>query len=239
MVFKVPLLVLIILFLFLTTNAIATDEDLARVKESLKIDAPTLNVKEVRKTEIDSLFEVLTNGKIIYYAPKSHQILFGELVSTAGESITAKRLAEVQAMVIDALPLNKAIKIGNGKHTVIEFSDPDCPYCRKTSMFFKDRTDITHYIFLFPISEIHPKAYNKGLSILCATDRGKVFHEVLSGSLDTGAIKCANETVKEELDAHIAIANNLSIHGTPALWIDGVKIAGADMLRIRELLDKQ
>ena len=31
----------------------------------------------------------------------------------------------------ETLNLDKALKIGTGKTTIIEFTDPDCPYCRQ------------------------------------------------------------------------------------------------------------
>jgi thiol:disulfide interchange protein DsbC len=40
------------------------------------------------------------------------------------------------ALSAETLDLDKALRIGTGKTTVIEFTDPDCPYCRKAYQYF-------------------------------------------------------------------------------------------------------
>jgi len=57
-------------------------------------------------------------------------------------------LLPVSAAAAD-LDLSKALVIGNGPKTVIEFTDPDCPFCRKAASYFANRTDVTKYVFLY------------------------------------------------------------------------------------------
>ena len=39
------------------------------------------------------------------------------------------------------IDVSKAITIGSGPKTVVEFTDPDCPFCRKASKYFEGRRD--------------------------------------------------------------------------------------------------
>ena len=65
----------------------------------------------------------------------------------------------------DTLDLTKAVKIGNGKTMVIEFTDPDCPFCRKAEAYLQKRTDLTRYIFFIPLKS-HPASKGKVQYIL-------------------------------------------------------------------------
>ena len=42
----------------------------------------------------------------------------------------------------------KAVRIGSGPNTVIEFTDPDNPHGRKAAQFLAGRTDVTRHVFL-------------------------------------------------------------------------------------------
>ncbi len=39
------------------------------------------------------------------------------------------------------LPLDKAIRIGNGSHVVVEVSDPDCRFSRRMSRYWSMRKE--------------------------------------------------------------------------------------------------
>jgi len=229
--------VLLALFLlFFAARAFA--QSAAEVETSIQKQFPGLKVEAVNKTEIEGLYEVLLQDSIVYYHPKSGMTLLGELFSKDGVSLTALRKAERSAAKIKDLPLEKAIKIGNGQHTVIEVVDPDCPFCRKTAAFFQKRSDVTQYVYLFPIKELHPDAERKAQYILCAEDRKKAYEEVLSGKLDDQDFTlCKSPEVQDLLAEHQRIGQRLGVRGTPTLWVDGEFVPGADLPRIVKLLE--
>jgi len=55
------------------------------------------------------------------------------------------------AKLAKTLPLEKAVKIGDGKKVVIEITDPDCPFCRTASEYFSKKTDVIRYVFFAPL----------------------------------------------------------------------------------------
>jgi thiol:disulfide interchange protein DsbC len=56
---------------------------------------------------------------------------------------------------VKEIPLEKGIKIGDGKSVVIEFTDPDCTFCRKAADWLeKNREGVTRYVFLYPITRL-------------------------------------------------------------------------------------
>jgi len=101
------------------------------------------------------------------------------------------------------------LKIGNGENQVIEFSDPDCGYCRKASEFFSKREDVTRYIFFFPLSE---QSETKVRHILCSADRERAYKNVYEGKLDgTVCVVCKDEKVEAIIKADRDAGNRLRI----------------------------
>ncbi len=141
--------------------------------------------------------------------------------------------------IASGIDLSKAVVIGNGPKKVIEFTDPDCPFCRKASEYFHKRTDITRYVFFTPLT-MHPNARKKVQHILSGSDMAKLYYEVMSGSLDR--IDNSKITVTEAgvrlLEEQQAIAKSAKIDATPTFMIMGRIIEGFDLPKIEALLGK-
>jgi len=82
--------------------------------------------------------------------PKDDVIIYGPLISKDGVNITRESSIKKMAQKMASLPLDSALKIGNGKTTVVEFIDPNCHFCRESYKFFTQHKDVTIYAFLFP-----------------------------------------------------------------------------------------
>ncbi len=135
------------------------------------------------------------------------------------------------------MDLGKAIKIGSGKTLVIEFTDPDCPYCRKGAEFFRNRQDVTLYVFLTPLA-IHPQAKEKAQYILSASDKAKAYDEVLSGKLDGHKPAGITAEGTKLLEEHMAIAKAAKADSTPTFIICGRIIEGFNPQRLEAALGK-
>lgn len=75
---------------------------------------------------------------------------------------------------------------GNAKVTIIEFSDFQCPYCKRgfetISQVLKEYDGKVRLVFKqFPLNAIHPKAQKAAEASVCATDQNKFweFHDIL------------------------------------------------------------
>ena len=133
------------------------------------------------------------------------------------------------------LDLDKAVKVGSGKITVIEFTDPDCPFCRRAEEFFGKRTDVTRYVFLVPLP-MHPDAPAKAQYILSAADGAKAYTAVMGGSLDRKKPEGITDLGKQRLAEHEQIAKSAKVGGMPTFIISGIIIEGLDTNRINKLL---
>jgi thiol:disulfide interchange protein DsbC len=152
--------------------------------------------------------------------------------------ILSSQLFTGQAMA-SGIDLDKSLVIGNGPKKVIEFTDPDCPFCRKASAYFHNRRDITRYVFFNPLA-MHPHARQKVQYILSSPDKARLYHEVMSGMVDRMDAKNLPVTatgvkLQEEQQA---IAKKSGIDSTPTFMIMGRIIEGFDLPKIEELLGK-
>jgi len=237
---KKLLLTVLVLFVGTGVNLVSAFEE-ADVITQLQKSFPMIVIEKVSPSPVSPLVEVLTEtGDLFYFEPKTAKVILGEILSSEGENLTRKRKEAIAAARVKALPLHEAIQIGNGKHVVIEFVDPDCPYCRRGEAFFESRTDITRHVFLYPIPELHPDAERKSRYILCADDQVAAYHEVMAGKLDkmTNPVfeTCKDAKTLALLEKHKNIARQLGVRGTPAFWVNGHAVQGG--LNIPEILNR-
>ncbi|APG23995.1 hypothetical protein A7E75_02380 [Syntrophotalea acetylenica] len=206
----------------------------AEAAAQMKRMFPQTGIDGFLPSPIPGLYEVTAGGQIFYFSPEGYLVL-GEIWSKDGQSITAQRREQILAGKVKELPLDKAVTIGNGPHQVIEFTDPDCPYCRKLDDYLSAREDITRHIFFCPL-ETHPQARDKALYILCSTDRETAKHEVFTGMWDgtRPSLKNCSTTL---LDEHLRLAGAVGVRGTPTLWVNGKRIGGANIEAIASILD--
>lgn len=230
--------ILIAAFLAVVT---ATDAEARGALEDVSVsftkDYPAVSIEHIEKTDVEGLYEIQAGCNILYYHPKTGNVLFGEMISKTFSNITSDRKAVLLSSVLKALPLTKAIKIGSGKNVVIEFTDIDCPFCRKLEEFFEKRSDVTRYVYLFPIEKLHPDSAKKSVAVLCSSDKPGAYREAVKGIHDSGDIPaCPKDGPAALLEDHLALAGKLCVQGTPALWINGTPVAGANIPQIDQLL---
>ncbi len=113
-----------------------------------------------------------------------------------------QRETELLTVKMKKVSLNEAIKIGNGKNIIVEFTDTDCPYCRASSKFLAGQKDLTRYIFFVSLSG-NPQTAAKVKYIFCSSDKAKAYEEVMGGKLDDPLPKpCDSKEAQELYDKH-------------------------------------
>ncbi|WP_420267252.1 DsbC family protein [Candidatus Magnetominusculus dajiuhuensis] len=208
------------------------------VEDKIKEIFPDVKPDSVKESPIKGLYEVVKGNEIVYFDPVTGYLIFGEIVSPKEKkSITADRKRQLREVKLKNIPLDKALKIGNGKKTVVEFTDPDCPFCRKVGAYLATRSDVTRYVFLFPIPQLHPKAAEKAKYILCSADKKKALEDVMAGKHDNDTLElCSDPKVDELLKEHKTVGDGAGVTGTPLLIIEGTFVDGANMPLIEKLL---
>ena len=203
-------------------------------EDALRAAFPQVSFESLSPTEITGLYEVVSGQNVFYYYPEKDLILTGEIIGKDFKSRTAERKGLLAAKAVKSLPLDKAVKIGEGKKTVIEFTDPDCPYCKKASEYFAKRTDVTRYVFFAPFA--HPAAITKIQYILGASNKAEAYDAMMFGQPIPASAKPPTEAVKALAQEHLEMAKKLGVQGTPTFFIGGAQVVGADLKKLDELL---
>ncbi len=210
-------------------HAADQNEDVAR---HVRRVFPQLTVTSVSTSPIAGVYEIAAGSNLIYFDPASESVIFGEIFSKEGKSLTAERMQQLAAAHVKDLPIEKAVRIGDGPITIIEFTDPDCPYCRKADEHLKSKPNVTRLVFFYPLPS-HPGAATKARYVLCSIDRAKAYEAVMSGSFDSTAPSCADNAEAARLLAeHMEIGRSFGVKGTPTFVVNGEVIQGADVVRI-------
>ncbi|MHB8771256.1 MAG: DsbC family protein [Syntrophales bacterium] len=229
----------VLVICILLAIASGTPLQAATPEESFRKNFPDIPLESINPTEISGLYEIIAGGRVAYYIPGKEYLFVGNMISKERKNITEERNNEILTARIKSLPVEKAVKIGNGPRTVIEITDPDCPFCRKASEYFAKRTDVTRYVFLYPISSIHPKAEAKIRYIFCAQDKAKAYEEAMGGKLDDMKFTtCEDPGAAELAKIHRELGDKVGIPGigTPLFVIDGQVVRGANIPQMDQIL---
>lgn len=149
--------------------------------------------------------------------------------------------------------------------TIVEFSDFQCPYCLKAkptlARLRSEYPDSVRVVFKhFPLS-FHKQAINAHRAALAAGEQGKFWemHDLIFANprtldaedmkqharaldLDVAAFEQAfgSERLREAIDRDVAEGRAAGVRGTPAFFINGRLLSGAQPFeRFKQLVDEE
>ncbi len=141
-----------------------------------------------------------------------------------------KKTAPQAPKVIDItkIPLDDALLIGKPSATrkIIVFDDPECQFCSalQTEMqtVVKNHPEVAFLIKMFPLTKIHPAAYEKARAIVCAKSVA-MLEDSLAGKPIPPPL-CDTDQVKRNLE----LGKSLGVVSTPTLIMpDGRVVPGS------------
>ena len=207
-------------------------------EQQFKKSFPQVQYESFMQASIQGIYEVYDGQRILYYLPEGDVLFVGNMFSKDGKNITQESNTKRMVVKLTNLPLEQALKIGNGKTAVVEFIDPNCHFCRLSFNFFNARKkDVTMYVFFYPLSEDSSK---KIRHIVCAKDKVQTYEDVLSGKLDGNAQLnlCNSKEAESMLQNHQQISAKVGVQATPLFYIKGEAVPGFDQSAIEKLLAK-
>ena len=218
-------LTIIVVLLITAASACAGEPTVA---DKIRKLFPQTPVETITSSPVKGLYEVTVGENVIYFDPISGHTIFGEMRSPSGVNITFLARQKLSAQKYETFKkhLSAAIKIGNGPNEVIEITDPDCPFCRKMYRFWEKRSDVTRYVFLMPLTQLHPKARAHADYILSAADPITALDEVETGKFDQVALPTI--VLNDSRIQAQAAALVSGINGTPAYFVNGAFVSGAN-----------
>ena len=185
------------------------------------------------------IYQANAGGRIVYYAPKSEHLLFAAVYDRNGVNVTALAQEAAAAKRLKHIDPAKALAIGPaGAPTVIEFTDPDCPYCRALDRFWAAKAAEGKPVrrLIFFVSGIHADAAAKAEHILCSPDPAAAFEKLYAGAAPKVLATCA--AGKAKVAVHAATVTQLGIGGTPTVIVDGRIVSGFRQDELEAFLNK-
>lgn len=213
----------LLLMTLLSSPLIADEADVKKIMET-KLKT---KVDSVTKSGYFGLYEVFTDGNIIYTDEKATAIIFsGQLIDTRSmKNVTEERMKKLTAIRFNDLPLDQAIKQvrGDGKRVLATFEDPNCGYCKRLAKDLQKLDNVTIYTFLLPI--LSEDSVVKSKQIWCSSNRSKAWNDwMLDGRSPSGKSDCDTTAVTKNQE----FGRKLNITGTPTIFFgDGERVPGA------------
>lgn len=184
------------------------------------------------------IYQANAGGRILYFAPKSGHLLFANVFDHNGVNLTALAQEEHARKGLAAIDPAKALAIGpRGAPTVIEFTDPDCPYCRALDRFWAAKAAEGKAVrrLIYFVSGIHPEAAAKAEHILCSPDPAVAFKAIYDGASPKSLITC--EAGRAKVSADTELVQRIGVSGTPTVIADGKIFAGFQQAELQTFLD--
>lgn len=200
----------------------------AQAQEQLRQTFTNLQFEDFGPAPVKGpVYQANTGGRIIYFAPESEHLLFAAVYDKNGVNVTALAQDASSRRRLGAIPLQDGLMIGPaGAPEVIEFTDPDCPYCQALERFWEAKAaegrPVRRRVYF--VSGMHPKAAALAEHILCSPDQQAAFMQVYSGSRPDALGKCSSGAEKVKRD--MAAVHGVGIAATPTIIINGRVISG-------------
>lgn len=205
----------------------AARADEAAVKKRFENRFPGAAVTSVVPAPLPGLYEVFVQDQLLYTDEEVSYVLNGSLIDAASRrNLTEERLGRLRGIPFDQLPLGSAIKIvkGNGSRKLAILEDPDCPFCRRLEQELTGIDNITMYVLLYPLEQLHPGATAKSIRVWCAENRAKAWSDAVLGKANPGA----RADCKHPIESLKKFAEGHRIFATPTMVFEsGMRVAGA------------
>ncbi|MDD4962342.1 MAG: DsbC family protein [Gallionella sp.] len=209
-----------LLLLCLLNTAQATE---AEIRQSLQSKFPNIGkIEHIVKTSYAGLYEVVIGDQLLYTDEQGLYLFDGSIVDVKTRTnLTEKRSQVLFAIDFDKLPLEWAVKKvkGNGKRKMAYFTDPNCGFCKKLEKELSKVTDVTLYVYLYPIFQGSDEIVR---NIHCAKNPVKAWDDLM-----LNGVAPANASCKVSTDKVVALGKKMHVNGTPNLIFgNGVQIPG-------------
>lgn len=185
-----------------------------------------VKVESIRKTPIQGLYQVDSDGEVFYIDESGRYGLVGAALVDMQKQVdlTAAHIERKQTIDFSTLPLQYAIKEvrGTGQRKFATFEDPTCPICKVFAKFIDQLDNVTVYKFMFPV--IDPSSVSFARVAWCSSDKGAVWRSIMAGAKPTGRQDCDINGLLEILKT----GERLQIKNTPTVFLSsGKRLVGA------------
>jgi len=209
------------------------------------------SVYEAFKDRIDQPRDVIAPQIEAFLLNQARQARFDSLVSALRDEYDVVNYLEPPRFEVAATGPAKGPE--SAPVTIVEFSDFECPFCKRIyptlNQVMDEYDGRVRLVFRqFPLLALHPNAQKAAEASLCADEQGKFWelHDAIfegSGGLGVASLKARAAEIgldqdefgtcldsgrfAEQVAADVTAGRALGVSGTPALFINGRYLSGA------------
>lgn len=209
------------------SHAYASDDVAVKLQQTLQQRFPTIRINAVQPSPVPGLYQVIAGNQIVYVDASGDHMIVGKMMDTrTKEDLSAQAIDAHDSIDFKSLPFGEAIKIvkGNGSRKMALFADPDCPYCQRLETDMRSVSNVTIYLFLFPLEQVHPHALADAKAIWCSPDRASAWTNWM---LEHKPIPAGGSCANDPITKIAALARSLNINATPTMFLQsGRRIGG-------------
>lgn len=198
----------------------AQANEIEHAQAQLQSTFKNLQFSSFKPGPIEGLFEVNAGGQIIYFHPQKELLFMGEVFTKEGRSLTAESLEADANELHSQLPVDTAFKIvkEGAARELIEFTDPECGYCKGYERFMqKEGGQVSRTVFFDTRGS--ESSRKKVVHILCSPEREKAMKDIYMGIKPGDYLDCPEG--RELQKAHAEASRLAGVRGTPSFIIDG------------------
>ena len=203
--------ILFTLLLFILLSSAHAGEN--EIRKSLQNKFPGIGkIEHIVKTPYAGLYEVVIDDQLLYTDAKGEYLFEGNVIEAKSRrDLSRERRQVLFAVDFDKLPLELAVKKvkGNGKRKLAIFTDPNCGFCRRLEKELSGMSDVTLYLFLYPI---FPGSDEIVRNVLCSKNPIKAWDDWMLSEIVPAKAICDTQTAKV-----MALGQKLHVDGTPNL----------------------
>jgi len=214
-----PKWIVALLLILASTAHAGVDE----IRQSLQSKFPGIGkIEHIVKTPYAGLYEVVIGGQLLYTDDQGEYVFDGSVIDAKSRrNLSEERRSVLFAIDFDKLPLELAVKEvkGNGKRKLAIFTDPNCPYCKRLEKELSGVSDVTLYLFMYPI---FPNSSDIVRNVLCSKDPARSWNDWMLKGVSPAKAVCKTQT-----DKVMALGQKLHVNGTPNLIFgNGIQAPG-------------
>ncbi|TDT38491.1 thiol:disulfide interchange protein DsbC [Halospina denitrificans] len=215
--------ILLIPFAFVLASSVMAENAEERIRSVLSEQVPQLQVREVRETDMDDIYEVRTAQQTLYMTGDASHAFLGTMlrfddedglvnVTEQGRSVERREaLASVSAE--DMITFSPESEV---KATLHVFTDINCGYCRKLhrNMEAMNNMGIQVNYLAFPRGGPGTEGYRKAINAWCSDNPKSAITRAKQG--ESIPDRDCDHPVKEQFE----LGQALGVSGTPALILE-------------------
>lgn len=199
-----------------------------KVQNAVRTHDAAAQVVAPERSPVSGLYLTYIDGVSGYVSADGRYFIVGDMLDLAArKNVTEAQRKERRRALLQKAGPDEAIVFGPEKprHTLIVFTDVDCPYCRKLhgELGKLEAKGVAVRYMAFPRSGPNTKAWRTMAAVWCANDRRDALTRATRGEPVNAASSCSDAVIAK----HYALGQQLGILGTPMIVLsDGTSLGG-------------